>query len=106
VGRRIEIDDGDLRKGLLGLVVALVEVIHEALRVQAVRRMEAGDLREDEVDRVGRALREVEEVLEAFKRDQGLEDAVREIRRGLDGLAARLLDPLRDPEGGAHERVG
>ena len=49
----VNIDEKDLKQGVLGLVVALVEIIHEALRLQAMKRMEAGTLTEREVERLG-----------------------------------------------------
>ena len=46
-------------QGLAGLVLALVELIRQLLERQAVRRMEGGALTEDEVERMGRALMEL-----------------------------------------------
>jgi hypothetical protein len=46
-------------QGLAGLVLALVELIRQLLERQAVRRMEGGTLTEDEVERMGRALMEL-----------------------------------------------
>jgi len=40
-------------------VLALVELIRQLLERQAVRRMEGGALTEDEVERMGRALMEL-----------------------------------------------
>ena len=42
--KKLEINEKELKQGVLGLVMALVEVIHEALKHQAVRRMEGGSL--------------------------------------------------------------
>ena len=99
MARQIAIDEGDARRGLLGLVVAVLEIVQELLKVQAVRRMGSGRLRGEELERVGRTLLELERVLAGFKREQGLEEAVDSVRQGLDGLADRLLDPALDAEG-------
>ena len=40
----IKVDEDNLKQGLLGLVVALVEIIKEALERQALRRIETGRL--------------------------------------------------------------
>jgi hypothetical protein len=48
----IEIDEDNLKQGLLGLVVALVEVIQEALVRQAMRRIEGGKLSAEEEARL------------------------------------------------------
>lgn len=97
MGRSIVLDEGNVRQGLLGLVMALVEVIHEALRLQALRRMESGDLTTDELDRLGRTLQELEDEIASFKREQGIEEAVASVRQGLDDLANDVLDALLDP---------
>ena len=40
---RIDIKENDLKQGILGLVLALVEVIRDTLEIQALRRMESAD---------------------------------------------------------------
>jgi len=51
----IDIDEDNLKSGVLGLVLALVEIIRDALRLQAVKRMEGESLNEEEIERLGRA---------------------------------------------------
>ena len=48
----INIDENNLKHGVLGLVLALVEIIKDALRIQAFERMESGSLTEEEVERL------------------------------------------------------
>jgi transposase len=64
----INIDEENLKEGLLGLVVALVEIIEEVLERQAIRRMEGGRLSDEEMERLGDALSELDEALEKIKR--------------------------------------
>lgn len=54
----LEISKDNLKHGLLGLVIALVEIIKDALKLQALARMEDGSLEEREIERLGRALLE------------------------------------------------
>ena len=42
----INIDEKNLKHGVLGLVIALVEIIRDALRLQAIKRIESGKLTE------------------------------------------------------------
>ena len=49
----VDIDEKSLKHGVLGLVIALVEIIKDALQLQAVRRMEGGSLTEEEMERLG-----------------------------------------------------
>ncbi len=102
----INIDEGNLKKGLLGLVVALVEIIQELLELQALRRMENGRLSDDEMERLGEALYELDEALEKIKADNDIEDDVRSVRDGLDEVADDLIDRFINPECWAEKSGG
>lgn len=80
----IEINEDNLKQGLLGLVLALVEIIVETLKHQAVRRMEGGSLTDEEIERLGRTLKELDQAVEAIKEDYGIKECVRSVREGLD----------------------
>ncbi len=90
----VDIDGDDLRTGLLGLIVALAEIIKETLRLQALRRLEAGSLTERELERLGTALMELDEAFERLKVDLGVADAVRSVRDGLDQTVDDLVSSL------------
>lgn len=99
----IEIDEDNLKHGLLGLVVALLEVIRDALRHQAVRRVESGVLSDEECERLGRALMELEDALEEIKEEQGITESVRAVRDGLDELVDDVIDRFLNPESWQNE---
>ena len=88
----IRIDEDNLQAGVMSLVVALVEILHELMRHQAVRRMESGSLTDDQTERLGHALMQIEEVLDRLKTEQGLHDSVRQFRDGLDSLVDNMLN--------------
>jgi len=94
----INLDEGNLKDGLLGLVVALVEIVQELLERQALRRMESGSLSDAEVERLGEALSELQEALEKIKLDNGIEDSVTNLRDSLDQVAQDLVDKFLDPK--------
>jgi len=94
----LKIDEGNLKQGLLGLVVALVEIIQETLERQAIRRMEGGRLTDEEVERLGNALIELNEALERIKRENGIEETVKSVRDGLDQIADEVVDKMTNPE--------
>jgi len=94
----LEVNEGNLKQGLLGLVVALVEIIQETLERQAIRRMEGGRLTEGEIERLGNALIELDEALERIKRENGIEGTVKSVRDGLDRIADDVLDRMTNPE--------
>jgi len=82
----INIDEDKLKSGVLGLVLAVVEILRDALQNQAMRRMESGALTDEEVERLGAALADLDLAIEDIKREQGLEQAVQSVRDGLDDV--------------------
>ena len=57
----IDINTEGVEQGLAQLVLTLVEFVRQLLERQAVRRMEGGNLTEEEVERVGLALMTLEQ---------------------------------------------
>ena len=94
----IDIDEKNLKHGVLGLVVALVEIITDALRLQALKRMEGGSLTEAEVNRLGEALMDLDAAVEEMKKEQGITESVKSVREGLDNIVDDLLDKMINPE--------
>jgi len=94
----LTIDEANLKNGLLGLVVALVEIIQELLERQAQKRIEGGSLADEDIERLGESLYELTATLEKIKKDNGIEDAVLSVRNGLDQVADELLEKFVDPE--------
>ena len=95
----IEIDENNLKSGLLGLVVALVEVVQEVLERESIRRMESGKLSEMEIERLGKGLMELDVALRQIKEENDLEKLVRSVRSDLDKLVEETIDVMADPEG-------
>ena len=92
----VKIDEGNLKQGLLGLVVALVEIIQEVLERQAIRRMEGGKLSDQEIERLGLALNDLKDALDNIKKDNDLDDAVESVRDGLDNITDDMIRNLID----------
>lgn len=61
------------KNGLGQLVLTLVKVLHELLKRQAVRRMEAGSLSIAEMERLGVTLQQQAQEIERMAKDLGLE---------------------------------
>ncbi|MEW5896495.1 MAG: gas vesicle protein K [Nanoarchaeota archaeon] len=93
-----KVESDNLKEGLLGLVVALVEIIKEILQRQAVYRLESSSLKEEEAEKLGLAFMKLDETLENIKKEHNLEKTVGKIRADLDGLVddsvKKLVDPL------------
>ena len=56
-------DPAEVRRAVLKLVLTLVELIRQLLERQAIRRMEAGTLSDDETEAVGLALMRLQETI-------------------------------------------
>lgn len=98
---RIDLKNDDkesLKNGVMGLVLAIVEVIQDALRLQAMRRIEAGSLTEEEEERLGKALEDFDNAIEKMKEEHGLNEAVQNVRKGLDDLANDLVNKVINEE--------
>lgn len=94
----VDIDEKSLKHGVLGLVIALVEVIRDALNLQAMKRMEGGSLTEEEVERLGQALMDLDIAIEEIKEEQGIVESVRSVRDGLDEIVDDVLDRMINPQ--------
>ena len=94
----VDIDEKNLKHGVLGLVIALVEIIRDALKLQAMRRMEGGSLTEGEMERLGQALMDLDGAIEEIKQEQGIVESVKSVRDGLDEVVDDVLDRMINPE--------
>ena len=72
--RRVELEPGKVERGLLQLVLAVVELIRQLMEKQALRRIEAGSLTPGEVDRVGQTLMELELKIKELQKQFDIED--------------------------------
>jgi formylmethanofuran:tetrahydromethanopterin formyltransferase len=91
----IMVDEGKLKQGMLGLIVALVEIIEEALERQALRRIESGRLTAEEEARLSEALADLDEALNQIKKENGIQDVVDSVIDGLSDVADVFLNPER-----------
>ncbi|MBU4174843.1 MAG: gas vesicle protein K [Actinobacteria bacterium] len=90
----VDIDEKNLKHGLLGLVIAIVEVVTDTLKAQATHRMDGGSLSEEEIERLGEALMELDNAIGEIKREQGVSEAVQSVREQLDELADTVINDL------------
>ena len=102
----IDLDEDNLKHGVLGLVIALVEVIRDALRLQAVKRMEGGSLTEEEINRLGEALMDLDTAIDQIKEEQGITESVKAVRDGLDSIVDDVIDKIINPERWREEAEG
>jgi hypothetical protein len=74
VSRRIDADPDNVERGLAQLVLTLVELLRQLMERQALRRVEAGGLDAETIERLGATLMALEERMAELKQTFGLED--------------------------------
>ena len=71
---RIDADPETVERGLAQLVLTLIELLRQLMERQALRRVEAGGLDDETVERLGQTLMALEERMEELKQIFGLSD--------------------------------
>ncbi|HEU4886405.1 MAG TPA: gas vesicle protein K [Thermoanaerobaculia bacterium] len=74
VPQRIAADAEIVENGLAKLVLSIIELVRKLLEKQALRRMDAGNLTDAEIERLGNALMKLEEKMAELKVTFGLSD--------------------------------
>jgi len=74
IPERISADPEVVENGLARLVLSIIELVRRLLEKQALRRMDAGNLSEEEIERLGSALMKLEEKMGEMKQVFGLTD--------------------------------
>ena len=72
---RIECSPENIEQGLAKLVLSLIELLHQLLERQAIRRMEGGSLTEQQVEEMGEALMKLEAKINELAEHFGLTPA-------------------------------
>jgi hypothetical protein len=72
--KKIDANPKTVEKGLAKLVLTLIELIRKLLEKQAMRRVEAGSLSDEEIERVGETLMKLENKMDELKGIFGLKD--------------------------------
>ncbi len=70
---RVDADPEKLEKGLAHLVLTIIELLRQLMERQALHRVEAGSLDDEEIERLGRTFMALAERMEELKEAFGLE---------------------------------
>lgn len=70
--RRIDADPESVEKGLVSLVLTIVELLRQLMERQAIRRVEVGDLSDAQIERIGTTLMLLEEKMAELREHFGL----------------------------------
>jgi hypothetical protein len=69
---RVTADPEQVERGLVQLVLTIVELLRQLMERQALHRMEAGGLTDDEIERLGQTFMALAERMEELKEHFGL----------------------------------
>src|SRR5215211_6601722 len=72
LSRRVDADPENVERGLAQLVLTIVELLRQLMERQALRRVEAGNLDDETIERLGRTLMALESRMEELKQTFGL----------------------------------
>jgi len=71
---RLKLNQDDVKNGLGQLVLTLVKLLHELLERQAIQRIDAGSLGDDEIENLGLTLMKQAQEIERLRKEFGLEE--------------------------------
>lgn len=93
--RRLDLDPDTVERDLAKLVLTVVELLRQLMERQALRRVEDGDLSEDQEERIGLTLMLLEDRMEVLRDTFGL--APEDLNLDLGPLGP-LLPPASSPQ--------
>ena len=73
LSRRIEADPENVERGLAQLVLTLIELLRQLMERQALRRMEAGNLDDEQIERLGETFMKLEQRMHELTEHFGLD---------------------------------
>ena len=71
---RLDLDPDRLKNGLGQLVLTVIKLLHELLERQALRRIDAGSLSEEQIERLGFTMMRQAEEIDRLRKEFGLEE--------------------------------
>lgn len=69
---RLDLDPQDIGRDLVHLVLTVVELVRQLMERQAVRRVDQGDLTDEQVERIGTALMLLDDRMTELCAEHGL----------------------------------
>jgi len=88
---RIDANPESVEKGLAALVLTIVELLRQLMERQALRRVEVGDLSDEQVERIGTTLMLLDERMAELRDHFGL--TPEDLNIDLGPLGPLLADP-------------
>jgi Gas vesicle protein K len=74
LSRRINADPESVERGLVQLVLTIVELLRQLMERQALRRIDIGSLSEEQVERLGKTFMELDRRMQELRDEFGLDE--------------------------------
>ena len=74
LSRRVNADPENVERGLAQLVLTLVELLRQLMERQALRRIDAGTLTDEQIERLGTTFMELDKRMRELLEEFGLEE--------------------------------
>jgi gas vesicle protein GvpK len=88
--QHLDTDPDSVARELFKLVLSIIELVRQLMEAQALRRVDQGDLSDEQIDDLGLGLQRLEEAMEELKSRYGLTTA--ELNLDLGPLGTLLTD--------------
>ncbi|KPA16527.1 gas vesicle protein GvpK [Candidatus Magnetomorum sp. HK-1] len=72
--KKLNLNQDDVKNGLGQLVLAVVNLLHELLERQAIRRIDSDSLSDEEIENIGMALMQQSEEIERLRKEFNLDE--------------------------------
>jgi hypothetical protein len=82
---RIETDEDTVEEGLARLVLTLIELLRQLMERQALRRIDEGNLTDEQIERLGQTFMRLEQRMEELKEEFGLAGEDLDLKLGVLG---------------------
>lgn len=93
----VEVDEENLEQGLLGLIMALVEIIKEVLDRQALELVEEGVLDDEAAAQLGQSLADLEETIQEIEEQHDVDETATQTKQQLDRTVDDVLNTALNP---------
>jgi hypothetical protein len=74
LSRRINADPESVERGLVQLVLTIVELLRQLMERQALRRIDIGSLSEEQIERLGKTFMELDKRMQELRDEFGLDE--------------------------------
>ncbi|WP_122091289.1 gas vesicle protein GvpK [Halalkalicoccus subterraneus] len=99
----VEVDEEELEQGLLGLIMAVVEILKEVIDEQALNLVEKGVLDDEAAEQLGQSLMDLDETIQQIEDEHDLDETASETKKQLDRTIDDVLNTALNPDAWVEE---